>query len=289
MPTLTTNFQSVLGYAHYIVLMKQSFVDLDLLQTARASGGAQLSAWLDKTRALPTNAAVTDSGSGATFEIQVNPSTLTATNAELASNVAKLTFAAATGAAVGDRIRVASLPSPFASLNGTFTVTAVTTTPAHTISYALTGTNITAASVNAGTVTTGIYPLDGTGKPIRLLNITSLSLNASTNTDSVITHDQETLGSAIPMALSDATTFPFEGSTIIKSVDHKFLELIRTYTTPEQLAVKYLREGPIGTGKKTMCYGMITGIQEGGAGGARQTHSGTLTAIGPVFSLADNS
>ena len=284
-----TNFQPVLGYGHYIVLMRQSAVDLDLLQTARANNGAQLSSWLDKTKAISGNAVVNDSGSGSAFEIQINPSTLTVTNAELASNVAKLTFAAATSAAVGDRIRVASLPSPFAGLNGTFTVTAVTTTPAHTISYALTGTNIATASVNAGTVTTGIYPLDGTGKPIRLLNITSLNLNPSTNTDSVITHDQETLGSAIPMALSDTNTFPFEGSTIIKSVDHKILELIRMFTTSEGLAVKYLREGPVGTTKKTICYGMITGLQEGGAGGARQTHSGTLTSIGPVLSIADNT
>jgi hypothetical protein len=34
---------------------------------------------------------------------------------------------------------------------------------------------------------------------------------------------------------------------------------------------------------------MITGLQEGGAGGARQTYSGTLTSIGPVFSIADNT
>ena len=288
MPSLT-NYQPVLGYGHYIVVMKQSAVDLDALATARANDGAQLSAWLDKTKAISGNAVVKDSGAGSTFEVQINPSTLAVTNAELASNVAKLTFATATGAAVGDRIRVASLPSPFASLNGTVTVTAVTTTPAHTISFSLTGANITAASVNAGTVTTGLYPLDGTGKPIRLLNITSLNLNPSTNTDSVITHDQETLGSAIPMALSDTNTFPFEGSTIIKSVDHKILEVIRMFTTSEGLAVKYLREGPVGTTKKTLCYGMITGLQEGGAGGARQTYSGTLTSIGPVFTIADNT
>jgi hypothetical protein len=288
MPSLT-NYQPVLGYGHYIVVMKQSAVDLDALATARANDGAQLSAWLDKTKAISGNAVVKDSGAGSTFEVQINPSTLTVTNAELASNVAKLTFAAATGVAVGDHIRVASLPSPFASLNGTVTVTAVTTTPAHTISFALTGANITAASVNAGTATTGLYPLDGTGKPIRLLNITSLNLNPSTNTDSVITHDQETLGSAIPMALSDTNTFPFEGSTIIKSVDHKILEVIRMFTTSEGLAVKYLREGPVGTAKKTLCYGMITGLQEGGAGGARQTYSGTLTSIGPVFTIADNT
>jgi len=288
MPT-QTNYQPVLGYGHYIVVMRQSAVDLDALATARANDGAGLSAWLDKAKAISGNAVVKDSGAGSTFEVQINPSTLTITNAELASNVAKLTFAAATNAAVGDRVRVASLPSPFTSLNGTVTVTAVTTTPAHTISFALNGTNITAASVNAGTVATGLYPLDGTGKPIRLLNITSLNLNPSTNTDSVITHDQETLGSAIPMALSDTNTFPFEGSTIIKSVDHKILEVIRMFTTSEGLAVKYLREGPVGTTKKTLCYGMITGLQEGGAGGARQTYSGTLTSIGPVFTIADNT
>lgn len=281
-------YQPQLAYRHYIKLMRSSAIDLDALAAAIANNGATLSTWLNDAQAISGSAKVEYDPSP--FAVRVNSATLTPTTAELQSNVAKLTFAAATGVAVGDVIKVAGLLSPFAGLNvASAVVTAVTTTPAHTVSYALTGTNIASASVSAGTVTTGLYPLDGTGKPIRLLNITNLNLNPSTNKDTIITHDQETLGSSISMPLSDTNTLPFEGSTIPKNVDHKFLQLIRMFGTAEQLAVAYLRVGPVGTTEKLACYGKIDSIQEVGAAGARKTYTATLTTDGPAYQVFDNS
>jgi hypothetical protein len=74
------------------------------------------------------------------------------TNAALASGTATLTFAAAHGIGVGKQVAVSDLPAPFAALNGTFAVTAATTTAPFTLSYALAGSTIASAAVAAGVV-----------------------------------------------------------------------------------------------------------------------------------------
>lgn len=80
--------------------------------------------------------------------LQVAPQVIT--NAALGSGTATLTFAAAHGISVGDQVAVSGLPAPFAALNGTFTVTAATTTTPFTLSYALAGSTIASAAVAAG-------------------------------------------------------------------------------------------------------------------------------------------
>jgi hypothetical protein len=82
--------------------------------------------------------------------LQVAPQAIT--NAALASGTATLTFAAAHGFGVGKQVAVSALPAPFAALNGTFTVTAATTTAPFTLSYALAGSTIASAAVAAGVV-----------------------------------------------------------------------------------------------------------------------------------------
>ena len=80
--------------------------------------------------------------------LQVAPQAIT--NAALGSGTATLTFAAAHGIGVGKQVAVSSLPAPFAALNGNFTVTAATTAPPFTLSYALAGSTIASAAVTAG-------------------------------------------------------------------------------------------------------------------------------------------
>lgn len=82
--------------------------------------------------------------------LQVPPQAIT--NAALGSGAATLTFAAAHGIGVGKQVAVSALPAPFAALNGTFTVTAATTTSPFTLSYALAGSTIASAAVAAGVV-----------------------------------------------------------------------------------------------------------------------------------------
>jgi len=80
--------------------------------------------------------------------LQVAPQAIT--NAALASGTATITFAAAHGISVGSQVAVRGLPAPFAALNGTFTVTAATTSSPFTLSYALAGSTIASAAVAAG-------------------------------------------------------------------------------------------------------------------------------------------
>jgi hypothetical protein len=289
MSTTNIDYAAALDIAHYIVPMKMASITLEDAAAAAANGGASLSTWLNTANAISGPAAVTASGEGSAFEILINSATRTPTNAALATNVVTLTFAAAHGIAVGKRIKVAALPAPFASLNGVFTVTAVTTTSPFTLSYALAGTNITAATVAAGTVTTGIYPLDGTGEPIQLLNVTGAPLSTQTNDESVITHDQVTRGSAISIGITDTHSIAFKGMTVHRAVDHKIMELLRERSVAEKLAVKYLRVGPGGTVEKKLCYGRISSKQEEGDAGALVKYGASLNVLGSVYTIFDNT
>lgn len=282
------DYAAALDIQHYIVPLKMSDVTLEDAQTA-AAGGSALTSWLNVANAISGQLPVAVSGSGSTFQMLVSSNTLSITNAALASNVATLTLNAAAGALVGEQIAVSGLTSPFASLNGTHTITAVTTTSPFTVSYALTGTNISAASVSAGTVATGVYPLDGTGAPIQLLNVTSAPHSTETSDETVITHDTVTRGSAITVGVTDTHSFAFSGMTAHKNVDHKVMEVLRERATAERLAVKYLRVGPGGTTEKKLCYGRFASKSEEGDAGALVKYSATLNVLGTVYTILDNS
>jgi len=78
------------------------------------------------------------------------------TNKALTSNVATITTSAAHGIFVGETIKVIGVDATF---NGTFTVTAVTST---TISYAKTASNVASAAVSDGVVS-NVVPQTSTG------------------------------------------------------------------------------------------------------------------------------
>ena len=285
----TVDYAAALDIQHFIVPMRLASVALEDAATAAANNGANLSAWLDAANAISGTGAVSTSGEASTFQLNVNGVVRTVTNAALATNVVTLTLDAAAGVPVGDRITVAALPSPFVSCNGTFTVTGVTTASPFTVSYALTGANITSAAVAAGTVTTGLYPLDGTGHPIQLLNVTGAPLSTQEQDEKVLTHDQVTRGASISIGINSDSSIAFKGMTVHKSVDHKIMEVIRQLGVAEKLAVKYLRVGPGGTTEKKLCYGRITSKQEEGDAGALVKYGASLMVLGQVHTIYDNA
>ena len=285
----TVDYAAALDIQHFIVPMRLASVALEDAAAAAANNGANLSAWLNTANAISGAGAVSTSGEASTFQLSVNGVVRTVSNAALATNVVTLTLNAAAGALVGDRITVAALPSPFASCNGTFTVTGVTTASPFTVSYALTGANITSAAVAAGTVTTGLYPLDGTGKPIQLLNVTGAPLSTQEQDEKVLTHDQVTRGASISIGINSDSSIAFKGMTVHKSVDHKIMEVIRQLGVAEKLAVKYLRVGPGGTTEKKLCYGRITSKQEEGDAGALVKYGASLMVLGQVHTIYDNA
>jgi hypothetical protein len=81
----------------------------------------------------------------------VIPTTKSINNKVLTNNIATITTSAAHYVAVGDSVTISGVDATF---NGTYPVTAVTTTSPHTISYAKTNANVTSAVVSpAGTLT----------------------------------------------------------------------------------------------------------------------------------------
>jgi hypothetical protein len=284
MTTTNISYAAALDIAHYIVPMRMDSITLEDAAAAAANNGAQLSAWLNAANAISGPATVTASGTGSTFEILINSATRTITNVALASNVVTITTSAAHGLATGDQAKVAATTAT--AVNGTFTVaTAPSTT---TFTYALTASNITSA-VDTGTVTTGVYNLNGTGKPIQLLNVTGAPLSTQTADESVITHDQVTRGSSISIGITDTHSIAFKGMTVHRAVDHKIMELLRAHSVAEKLAVKYLRVGPGGTVEKKLCYGRISSKQEEGDAGALVKYGASLNVLGSVYTIFDNT
>lgn len=153
------------------------------------------------------------------------------------------------------------------------------------LDVAVTGSGATFAI----TIDNAAYPLDGTGDPIQLLNVTSAPHSTETSDETVITHDQVTRGSAITVGVTDTHSFAFAGMTAHKNVDHKVMEVLRERATAERLAVKYLRVGPGGTVEKKLCYGRFASKSEEGDAGALVKYSATLNVLGTVYTILDNS
>lgn len=283
MPSTTSVDYAVnVNRQHYIVLMNRSAMVLEDAATAAANNGAQLSAWLDVSKARNGIAKVTVNDDP--FMIFVDSNSLTITNVALTSNVVTITTSASHGLVVGDTVKVTATTAT--GVNGTFTVKAAPS--ATTFTYDKVGSAI-ASAADTGTVITGVYPLDGTGFPIQLNNITGAPLSNSTNTESIFTEDQVTRGSAIPISLSDARTIAFKGITVHKSIDHKILQIIDDYGTQQGLGVKYLRVGPGGTIEKTLAYGMFSSKTEEGDASQTMKYNATLTLIGAKYTIADNT
>lgn len=124
----------------------QDFIVAELWASSSSAGDIQsLRELIAATDTLSTTAARTVGG------VRGGTSTATVTNKALTSNVATLTVGA-TDYIVGDSVVVALSPAD-ATFDGTFTITAVTST---TISYAKTASNVASTASNGTTVVAAI-------------------------------------------------------------------------------------------------------------------------------------
>lgn len=133
------------------------------------------------------------------------------------------------------------------------------------------------------------YPLDGTGDPIQLLNVTGSPMSGQTNDETVITHDAETRGATITVGVSNTFTAAYKGMTVYKAVDHKILEVLNTYSVSENLGFKWLRVGPAGTVEKKLCYGRLSSLSEEGDAGALSKYGFNMNVLGRVYTIFDNT
>jgi len=234
---MAQTWEQAYGFRFYFTPMKSASVDL----TQVALGGLGTGKFIDPSTLQSSTATVITAGTGDTFALGVG--TKAVTNAALASNVVTLTFAAAHGITVGKRIAVKDLPAPFTSLNGSFVVASVTTSSPFTLTYALTGTNVTSAAVTAGVASPSLL-LDGTDAPFRLLGLSNLQPSNSTNKESVIIYDDEAGSYDTPIPTSRTKDWSLEGAMNYSDTAWRAMRFCEEFNVTEKLMVKYAVIGP---------------------------------------------
>lgn len=271
------------GYKVYIQPILADHIDLAQIalhreaRTALAVGG-----FIDPTTLQDNNAEVTPHGLGLDedFYITIGEATKTVTNAALASNVATLTVGTGHGFTVGNRVVVTDLPSPFASLNGTYVISAQDAT---TISYAKVGSNITSASVAAGTAASGAdLKLDGTDKPFRILGLESGPFSSDTDTEEDPGWDDETQGFKTGEAVAKTGSMSFTGKAIFTDSAYKIMRLCEGDSVSQGLYAKIVKVGPKGYNQAVFGYGRFDGYEDDDDAGAIVKWSSDFNFYGPA-------
>jgi len=230
-------WEQAYGFRFYFTPMKSASVDL----TQVALGGLGTGKFIDPSTLQSSTATVITAGTGDTFALGVGTKAIT--NAALASNVVTLTFAAAHGITVGKRIAVKDLPAPFTSLNGSFVVASVTTASPFTLTYALTGTNVTSAAVSAGVVAPSLL-LDGTDAPFRLLGLSNLQPSNSTKKESITIYDDEAGSYDTPIPTGRSKDWALEGAMNYADPAWRAMRFCEEFNVTEKLMCKYAVIGP---------------------------------------------
>lgn len=151
------------------------------------------------------------------------------------------------------------------------------------------GLNIAAAnSTVAYNSSTGIftvegsaYTMDGTDGPLRLYGLTNASLETDTNSEDIITYDDETRGFNVSVATSKSWSVTLEGVADFKDAAYQVLRLTEQNTVANSLRVKFVRVGPTGTAETIYGYGTLSGYSESVEAGSIVSWSADLIGYGP--------
>jgi hypothetical protein len=123
--------------------------------------------------------------------------------------------------------------------------------------------------------------MDGSDAPFRLYGLTNAALETDTNTEDVITYDDETKGFNISLPTSKSWSISLAGVTDFKDAAYHVLRLTEQNTVADALRVKILRVGPTGTDEAVYGYGTINGYTESIEAGAIVSWEATLQGYGP--------
>ena len=274
---MSSVYSQAYGYNFFFQVIKKGSVDLSTLLPNAGLGAGK---FIDNTTVMANTSLVFPHGTGATFKLLAGD-TKVVTKAAIASNAVTLTFGSAHNISNGATIGVANLPAPFAAANGTFTVTAVTTSAPFTLTYALTAANQTEATVTSGAVVGSSLLLNGTDAPIRLLGLTNCAPSESEGEETVITYDDEAKSFDTSIATSKSMSWSLGGVTNHNDAAYKLMRIAAKESVREGLMVKYARIGPVGFNETSYGYGRFTGFEESPAAGEIVKYSTTLRAYGP--------
>lgn len=134
-----------------------------------------------------------------------------------------------------------------------------------------------------GVFTIGATPMamDGTDDPVRLYGLTNASLETDTNSEDVITYDDESKGFNISVATSKSWSVSLAGVADFKDAGYQILRLTEQNTVADSLRVKFVRVGPTGTTETVYGYGTLSGYTESIEAGSIVSWESTLTGYGP--------
>lgn len=148
-----------------------------------------------------------------------------------------------------------------------------------------TATPVSASSVisySTGVFSVGGTPLamDGTDDPFRLYGLTNAALETDTNTEDLVTYDDETKGFNISLPTSKTWSISLAGVADFKDAGYHVLRLTEQNTVADALRVKVLRVGPTGTDEAIYGYGTINGYTEAIEAGSIATWEATIQGYG---------
>lgn len=270
-------YSQAYGYKFFFQVIKKGSLDLATLLPSAGLGAGK---FIDNTTLLSNSSLVFPTGTGSTFKLLAGTAKVV-TKAAIASNVVTLTFGSAHGIANGSVIGVQDLPAPFTAANGIRTVTAVTTSAPFTLSFALTASNQTEATVASGQVVGTSLALDGTDNPIRLLGLNNCAPSESEGEETVVTYDDEAKSFDTSVATSKSMSWSLEGVTDHNDAAYKLMRVAAKESVREGLMIKYARLGPVGFNETSYGYGRFTGFEESPQAGTIVKYSTTVRAYGP--------
>lgn len=122
--------------------------------------------------------------------------------------------------------------------------------------------------------------MDGTDNPFRLAGLTNAALETDTNTEEVVTYDDETKGFNISLPTSKTWSVSLAGIADFKDAAYHVLRLTEQNTVADALRVKFLRIGPTGTDEALYGYGTINGYTESIEAGSIASWEATLQGYG---------
>jgi hypothetical protein len=138
-------------------------------------------------------------------------------------------------------------------------------------------------SYTAGVFSVGgvAMDMDGDDKPFRLIGLTNAALETDTDSEEVITYDDETKGFNISLPTSKNWSVSLAGVADFKDAAYHVLRLTEQNTVADALRVKFLRIGPTGTTEAVYGYGTINGYTESIEAGSIAAWEATLQGYGP--------
>ena len=136
------------------------------------------------------------------------------------------------------------------------------------------------ATTGIFTVESTPYAMDGTDQPFRLYGLTNASLETDTNSEDVLTYDDETRGYNVSIATSKSWSISLEGVADFKDAGYQVLRLTEANTVANSLRVKFVRIGPTGTVESVYGYGTLSGYTESVEAGSIVSWTASLTGYG---------